>query len=162
MDWVLAPILLSVEFVVIRMRNACTHEPHSVDSHLCLFLVSKENNRITDTQERMQSFAVCPLVRCQVPFFFLFGMILFIYLWLCWVFTAQQTFSSCSQQGLFFIEVHGLLIAAASLVAQCRLQAHRPTPPLMCRTPLLAWEHSSSQEATISDPLDLLSLFHNI
>ena len=46
----MAPILLSREFVVIRMRNACTHEPHSVDSHLCLFLVSKEDNRITDTQ----------------------------------------------------------------------------------------------------------------
>ena len=36
-----------------------------------------------------------------------------------------QTFSSCSEQGLFFVAVHGLLIAVASLVAEHRLQARR-------------------------------------
>ena len=29
-----------------------------------------------------------------------------------------QAFSSCSEQGLLFVAVHGLLIAVASLVAQ--------------------------------------------
>ena len=41
---------------------------------------------------------------------------LFIYFWLCWVFVAA--FSSCSEQGLPFIAVHGLLTAVASLVAE--------------------------------------------
>ena len=33
-------------------------------------------------------------------------------------------FSSCGEQGLFFIVVHRLLIAVASLVVEHRLQAH--------------------------------------
>ena len=45
-----------------------------------------------------------------------------IYLWLCWVFVAVQAFSSCGRRGLFFIAVCGLLIAVASLVADCRAQ----------------------------------------
>ena len=32
-----------------------------------------------------------------------------------------QTFSSCSEQGLLFLVVHGLLIAVASFVAEHRL-----------------------------------------
>ena len=32
-----------------------------------------------------------------------------------------QAFSSCVKQGLLFVEVHGLLIAVASLVAEHRL-----------------------------------------
>ena len=36
-----------------------------------------------------------------------------------------RAFSSCSEQWLLFIAVTGLLTAAASLVAQHRLQAHR-------------------------------------
>ena len=43
----------------------------------------------------------------------------FIYFWLRWVFVAAcGLFSSCSEQGLLFVEVRGLLIAAASLVAK--------------------------------------------
>ena len=34
-------------------------------------------------------------------------------------------FSSCGEQGLLFVQVRGLLIAVASLVAEHRLQAHR-------------------------------------
>ena len=53
--------------------------------------------------------------------------ILFIYFWLRWVFVAAWAFSSCGEQGLLFVAVHGLLIAVASLVAEhglqtCRLQ----------------------------------------
>ena len=53
-------------------------------------------------------------------FFFLINFYLFIYLFLaalglrCCV----QAFSSCSEQGLLFVAVHGLLIAVASLVAE--------------------------------------------
>ena len=39
----------------------------------------------------------------------------------CWVWA----FSSCSEQGLIFVEVHRLLIAVASLVVEHGLQAHR-------------------------------------
>ena len=39
----------------------------------------------------------------------------FIYFWLHWVFIAVHgAFSSCSEQGLLFVAVHGLLIAVAS------------------------------------------------
>ena len=42
-----------------------------------------------------------------------------IYFWLRWVFVAaRRLFSSCSEWGLLFIAAHGLLIAAASLVAE--------------------------------------------
>ena len=51
--------------------------------------------------------------------------ILFIYLFmaglgLC---CCAQAFSSCSEQGLFFVAVHELPIAVASLIAEHRLQA---------------------------------------
>ena len=48
--------------------------------------------------------------------FFFFNFVLFLAaLGLhCWV----QAFSSCSEQGLLFVEVCGLLIAVASLVAE--------------------------------------------
>ena len=52
-------------------------------------------------------------------FFFLINLfMLFIYFWLRWVFVAMRAFSSCSEQGLLFIAVRGLLIATASLVAE--------------------------------------------
>ena len=47
---------------------------------------------------------------------------LFIYFWLHWVFVAVcRLFSSCGEQGLLFIAVHGLLTALASLVVEHRL-----------------------------------------
>ena len=45
----------------------------------------------------------------------------FIYFWLHWVFVAARACSSCSEWGLLFVVVHGLLIAVASLVAEHRL-----------------------------------------
>ena len=49
--------------------------------------------------------------------------ILFLfYFWLCWVFVAARAFSSCSERGLLFIAVRGLLVAVASLVAEPGLQ----------------------------------------
>ena len=55
----------------------------------------------------------------SVLFFFLIFIYLFIYLLAalglrCCV----QAFSSCSEQGLLFVTVRGLLIAVASLVAE--------------------------------------------
>ena len=43
---------------------------------------------------------------------------LFIYFWPCWVFIAARALSSCSELGLLFVAVRGLLIAVASLVAE--------------------------------------------
>ena len=53
--------------------------------------------------------------------FFFFFEDLFIYFWLCWVFIAGQAFSSCSDQGPFFVAIRGLFIAA-SLVMEHGLQ----------------------------------------
>ena len=60
---------------------------------------------------------------CLFVFFFFFNnfIYLFIYFWLCWVFTATQAFSTCSERGLLFIMVLGLLITVASPVAEHRL-----------------------------------------
>ena len=46
----------------------------------------------------------------------------YYYFWLRWVFvTACRLFSSCGELGLLFVEVCGLLIAVASLVAESGL-----------------------------------------
>ena len=42
----------------------------------------------------------------------------FIYFWLCWVFIAVQGLSLVAVSGVYSVAVHGLLIAAASLVAK--------------------------------------------
>ena len=55
----------------------------------------------------------------QASFFFN-KFILFIYLFLAalGLHCCARTFSSCGEQGLLFVAVHGLLIAVASLVAE--------------------------------------------
>ena len=45
-----------------------------------------------------------------------FKIILFIYLWLCWIFVAEQAFLWFQQQGATLVPVHRLLIVVASLV----------------------------------------------
>ena len=59
-----------------------------------------------------------------LAWFFFFLIYLFIYLFLaalalCY---CARAFSSCGEQGLFFVAVRGLLIAVASLVAEHGLQ----------------------------------------
>ena len=50
---------------------------------------------------------------------FFFFKKLFIYFWLLWVFrTVRRLFSSFGEWGLLFLEVQGLLITVASLVAE--------------------------------------------
>ena len=53
----------------------------------------------------------------------LFYSILFYSIWLRWVFIAvhRWAFSSCSEWGLLFFAMCGLLIAVASLIAEHRL-----------------------------------------
>ena len=53
-------------------------------------------------------------------FLFIYLFSVFIYFWLCWIFVAAcgLSFSSCGEQGLLFIAVHGLLIVVASLVVE--------------------------------------------
>ena len=63
----------------------------------------------------------------SVPYlFFFYKFIYFIYLFLAalGLRCRTQAFSSCSERGLLFAAVHGLLIAVASLVAEQGLQAH--------------------------------------
>ena len=53
-------------------------------------------------------------------------VLLFIYLWLCWVFVSVWgLISSCGEWGPLFIAVHGPLTVAASLIAEHRLQTRR-------------------------------------
>ena len=57
----------------------------------------------------------------MIPIFIYIYVILFIYFWLHWVFVALHgLFSSCSERGLLFDEVHWLLTEVVSLVE------HRP------------------------------------
>ena len=60
---------------------------------------------------------------CLVPvsfFFFLNKFIYFIYLFLAelGLLCCTRAFSSCGEQGLLFVAVHGLLLVVASLVAE--------------------------------------------
>ena len=56
-------------------------------------------------------------------FFFLINLFIFVYLFLAvlGLCCCAWAFSSCGEQGLLFIAVHGLLIVVASLVAKHRL-----------------------------------------
>ena len=52
-------------------------------------------------------------------YLFILKFILFIYFWLHWVFVAVRgLFSSCSERGLLFVAVQGLLIAVATFVVE--------------------------------------------
>ena len=60
---------------------------------------------------------ICYLFKISHSYFLKF--LKFIYFWLCWVFVAaRRLFSSCGEQGLLFVVVHGLLIAVVSLVVK--------------------------------------------
>ena len=60
----------------------------------------------------------------RVLYSFFFFLNLFIYLFILAVLglcCCSWAFSSCGEQGLLFVAVHGLLIVVASLVAEHRL-----------------------------------------
>ena len=67
-------------------------------------------------------FFLCPCFLKQlqgVVLFYFFIIIYFKNFWLHWVFVAARGLSSgCSERGLLFIVVRGLLIAVASPVAE--------------------------------------------
>ena len=58
---------------------------------------------------------------CQ--FYYLFIYLFIYYFCLRCVFVAAQLFSSCSEQGILFFAMRRLLMAAASLIAEHRLQS---------------------------------------
>ena len=59
------------------------------------------------------------LISFSISFVFCFFKINFFIFWLCWVFVAARGLSLVLVSGeLLFVEVHGLLIAVASLVAE--------------------------------------------
>ena len=71
----------------------------------------------------------CTIYPCSL-FYFLFLFLKYIYLFI-YLFLAAlglrccaQAFSSCSERGLLFVAVCGLLIVVASLVAEHRLSVH--------------------------------------
>ena len=75
---------------------------------------------------------------------------------------AAQTLSSCVKTGLFFIEVHGVLIAVASLAAEQGLSSCELSCPMACEifpdqelNPCpLHWEADSFVFIADSKPLD--------
>ena len=56
------------------------------------------------------------ILRLLFSFFILFYLLIFLAV-LC-LRCCARAFSSCGEQGLFFVAVHGLLTAVASLVAE--------------------------------------------
>ena len=54
-------------------------------------------------------------------FIFYFGFC-FLFLVALGLHCYMQAFSSCGEQGLLFVVVHGILIVVASMVAECRLK----------------------------------------
>ena len=52
------------------------------------------------------------------PFVFVFWVFLNLFLAALGLCCCTQAFSSCTERGLLFVAVHGLLIAVASLVAE--------------------------------------------
>ena len=54
----------------------------------------------------------------SIWFIYLFIFFIFKNFCLHWVFVAAQAFSSCSEQGLLFVAVHGLLTVVASLAVE--------------------------------------------
>ena len=67
----------------------------------------------------------CPLHWQADSFFFLINLFIYLFLAVLGLRCCARAFSSCSERGLLFIEVCGLLIAVASLVAEHGLYVHR-------------------------------------
>ena len=57
------------------------------------------------------------------PFFFLINLFIYLFLAVLGLCCCMRAFSSCGERGLLFIEVCGLLIAVASLVAEHGLRS---------------------------------------
>ena len=61
------------------------------------------------------------LLLVGILFFFFFNLFILLFLAALGLCCCTQAFSSCGERGLLFVEVHGLLIVVASLVAEHRL-----------------------------------------
>ena len=61
----------------------------------------------------------------RIIIIFLINEFIYLFLAVFGLHCCTQAFSSCGEWGLLFVEVCGLLIVVASLVAEHRLQAHR-------------------------------------
>ena len=55
---------------------------------------------------------------CVILFFYYFLKYIYSFLAALGLRCCMRAFSSCGERGLLFVEVHGLLIAVASLVAE--------------------------------------------
>ena len=59
-------------------------------------------------------------------YLFIYFIFIYLFIWLpLGLHCCMRAFSSCGQQGLLFVVVHGPLVAVASLVEEHGLQAHR-------------------------------------
>ena len=128
----------------IGAPHVCKEHMHT-RSHTCIYIhihvcmyhtfPKKQNNQslinilksgTCRTLKKILFVCVCVCVCVWFVFVFVFFN-LFIYLFLAvlGLCCCAQAFSSCGEQGLLFVAVHGFLIAVASLVSEYGLQAHR-------------------------------------
>ena len=64
------------------------------------------------------TFSQLPCLLCKISFFFKLIYLIYLFLAALGLHCCARAFSSCSEQGLLFVAVQGLLIAVASLVAE--------------------------------------------
>ena len=89
----------------------------------CVYLKGSQNS----THEQANFKPHCELFKDLIPLvkflFFFFNKFIYLFLAALGLHCCVQAFSSCSEQGLLFVVVRGLLIVVASLVAEHGLQA---------------------------------------
>ena len=89
--------LFHLELISVYTEKGIQFQFFNMENHLLWHCLLKKNPPFT-----------------VLLFFFFIGC-------LFWVFVAAWAFSSCSERGLLFVVVRGLLIVVASLVAEPRL-----------------------------------------
>ena len=90
---------------------------------LCYVEVGSHILRVSNLSLLTLTDVICVFQFCHISMYFIFILKIFIYLFLAalGLHCCVQAFSSCSERGLLFVAVPGLLIAVASLVAEHRL-----------------------------------------
>ena len=66
------------------------------------------------------------LVKPFLSYILFYFILFYLFLAVLGLRCCTQVFSSCSERGLLFVGVRGLLIAVASLVVEHRFQVHQP------------------------------------
>ena len=85
---------------------------------LCARLCTKHFPQLSNSPNHPMIFM------CVCCIFFFFSYFIYLFLAALGLRCYTRAFSSCSERGLLFVAVHGLLIVVASLVAEHGLWAH--------------------------------------